>query len=68
MPQQANRLFQLKMPVPSIERPIKLPPGGTHTQGIKFSTRGIGAQVGSSRVLRRQRVERVQRGGAAKMV
>ena len=44
MPQQSQRMFQLKTPMPSFERPIRINPGGTHTQGIKFTSRGVGHQ------------------------
>ena len=45
MPQQTNRMFLLKDKVPSVHQPIRLPPGGTHTQGIKFTNRGYGQQA-----------------------
>ena len=45
MPQQAQRMFTLKEKMPTFERPIRLPPGGTHTQTIKFSNRGFGQQA-----------------------
>lgn len=42
MPQQpSQRMFALKAPAPSMDRPTRLPAGGTHTQGIKFSGRGV---------------------------
>ncbi|KAL1500036.1 hypothetical protein AB1Y20_012713 [Prymnesium parvum] len=42
MPQQHVNPFKLKPA--AFDRPIKLPPGGTHTQIIKFVHRGIGQQ------------------------
>ena len=39
MPHQRQRNFSLRSPVPSPKNPIKVGPGGTHTQGIKFVTK-----------------------------
>jgi len=39
MPQQRQRNFILRSPMPSPKNPIKVGPGGTHTQGIKFVTK-----------------------------
>ena len=39
MPHQRQRNFMLRSPVPSPKNPIKVGPGGTHTQGIKFVTK-----------------------------
>ena len=39
MPQQRQKNFILRSPMPTLKNPIKVGPGGTHTQGIKFVTK-----------------------------
>lgn len=39
MPQQRQRNFILRSPMPTLKNPIRVGPGGTHTQGIKFVTK-----------------------------
>ena len=44
MPQTVGRMFTIKPPLPTPERPIRLQPGCVHTQVVKFSNRGAAEQ------------------------
>lgn len=39
IPNQTHRMFQLRGTLPTANRPIRLTPSGTHTQGVKFSSK-----------------------------